>query len=412
MNIERILYWIIGLAVVFGIAAGAWFYFFKIPTTPGAQTTNGFGVGNDRTVTVTPRSTTDENATTPISNGSGASTKKIFKVTNGPVTTATLVQTYHPTTTIARYVLQENGHVLDLTLDNSGSVARAVSNTTIPGSLMGRWAEGGKSTILQYLEDSVIKSVYIGLPASTTATSSKTQPVRIQFLPDNIRDLGVSSDGKNVVYLLQTAAGSDGYTAKADGTNRTKIFSVPFSEALVSWPSADQILLQTKSGQGINGAVFTVSPQNGAVSPLVYGLGITAIANSTFSYVIYQSVAAAIDSYVHSMKSGRDAGLSFNPIPEKCVWSKIKTSGMYCATPLSYVDPSYIDEWHRGSASAKDAIIYFDVATGESTILGIPGGDDGGVDTDVAELAVSPDSHYLVFIKKGDRSLWAMRLTQ
>jgi hypothetical protein len=412
MNIERILYWIIGLAVVFGIAAGGWFYFFKIPSSPTVQNTNGFGAGNDRTVTVTPRSTTEENATTPVSNGSVASTKKIFKVTDGPVTTATLIQTYHPTTTIARYVLQENGHVLDLTLDNPGSVARAASNTTIPGSLMGRWAEGGRSVVLQYLEDSTTKSVYIGLPASTTATSSRTQPVRIQFLPDDIRDFGVSPDGKNITYLLQTTTGSDGYTAKADGTSRTKIFSIPFTEALVSWPATGSILLQTKSGQGLNGAVFSVSPQNGAISPLVYGLGITATANTTFGYVVYQSVAAAINSYVHSMKSGRDAGLSFNPMPEKCVWSKIKTSGLYCATPIGYVDPSYIDEWHRGSASAKDALLYFDVATGASTILGIPGGDDGGVDTDVAELAVSPDSHYLLFIKKGDRSLWAMRLTQ
>jgi hypothetical protein len=280
MNFQTILYWIIGTVVVVGLVLSAWIFLSRssasptIPTPQGA----GFGEGDTRTVTVAP------SGTPPSDNGAANLGKpqtgqKIFKVFDGPVTSATLVQTFHPTTTLARYVLQENGHALEMILENSGVVAHAVSNTTIPGSVVGRWGEDGKSIILQYFEDFTIKSVYLGFPASTTASSSKQQPTKVQFFPDNIADYGFSPDGKNVVYLLKTGGGIDGYTAKADGSSRKKLFSVPLSEVLVSWPSANVILLQTKSAAGVTGVVFAVNAQSGAISSLVYAPGLTAIAD-------------------------------------------------------------------------------------------------------------------------------------
>jgi hypothetical protein len=84
---------------------------------------------------------------------------------------------------------------------------------------------------------------------------------------------------------------------------------------------------------------------------------------------------------------------------------------MYCAAPLQYVPPAYLDLWHQGAASVADALFSFDVSTGKSEILAAPGGAEGGVESDIAELAVSPDDHYLLFVTRGDRSLWGVRLS-
>lgn len=406
------MYWVLGVVIVAALAVGGWTFFAASSNTaaPVIPQGQGFGVGDTRTVTILPTtSTTTEN--TPVVVG-GTSSQKVFKVADGPISSATLIQTYHPTTTLARYVQQENGHVFDIILDNAGVVARAISNTTIPGTVHGHWTENSTGVVLQYLEDTLVKTVYVGFPATTTATSTRTQPVRVQFLPDNIIDYGVSPDGKNIVYLLNSANGSDGYVGKADGSNVKKLFSTPLSEVLVSWPAQNIILLQTKSAVGVGGEVFSVNAQTGAVVPLVYAPGITAIADTPFTHVIYQTRSGGIASYTHDVQSGKDKGLSFNPIPEKCVWSNIKSTLLYCAAPLSYVEPSYLDLWHQGAASQADTFFSFDITTGQTSILATPGGSDGGVATDVIELAVSPDNHYLLFLKKGDRSLWALRLMQ
>lgn len=410
---QTIMYWVLGAVVVLALIIGGWTFFAGAPASSvGIPQGQGFGVGETRTITVTPSSTSTESADRAVPVSNTLSSQKVFRIFNGPTTAAAFIQTSHPTTTLARYVQQENGHVLDLILDNSGTVARAVSNTTIPGTAQGRWTPRGGEVILQYLEDALIKTVYVGLPASTTATSTRTQAVHLQFLPDNVLDYAVSSDGKNVVYLLKGGSGIDGYTAKIDGGSSKKLFSTPLSEVLVSWPSPTTILLQTKSNAGVSGAVFSVNAQTGAVVPLVYAPGITAIADKNFNYVIYQTRAADSSSYVHDTKTGKDKALSFNPIPEKCAWSNIKATLLYCASPLGYVAPSYLDLWHQGAASAADTLFSFDVATGQSTILATPGSGDGGIASDIDELAVSPDDRYLLFIKKGDRSLWGVRLMQ
>ena len=395
------------------LVGAVWCIFFRSGATPAATTSPEFGIGDNRTVTV-PLGSASTDTTNQIASTASQTEQKVFKITDGPVTGATFVQTFNPTTTIARFVLQENGHVFDLTLDNAGSVPRAVSNTTIPGGAQATWTENGLGMVLQYLDGATIKSVYLGLPSAST-TLAANRPVHVQFLPDNITSVADSPDGKSITYLLPTTAGADGYVSKPDGTNGKKLFSLPLSQVLLSWPAQSTILAQTKSASGYPGMVFSVSAASGGVSTLLYANGVTATADRTFSRVIYQTESnsnGAASTYIHEIKTGQESGMSFDPIPEKCVWSSIATSTVYCAAPLQYVPPSYLDLWYQGAAALPDSLIMFDVAAGNTTLLATPGGGDGGDASDITGLAVSPDDHYLLFIKKGDRSLWGVRLTQ
>ena len=381
----------------------------------GQQTTGGgsFGTGENRDVTVT---SPDGTATNPegqgITYGSGGSSQIIFKINDGPVMGATLMQYGRPTTTVARFVMQDSGHVFDLPLDSPGSIARAVSNTTIPELSTAVWSEKGNGLILQYLDRAVIKTVHLAFPPATT-TITTSGPVKLQFFPNGIYQIAVSPDGSAATYLVASGSGSDGYIAKADGTQGKKLFTLPLSQLLLAWPAASTMLAQTTSASGVPGVVFSVDAKSGGAVPLVYAPGITATADRDFAYLIYQTVnLGSRNAYVRDIKSGLNTQLVFTPSPEKCIWSGVLASTMYCAAPVTYVDPNFLDLWHQGTASAADTVFKFNVLTGAAQLIAAPGGKDGGEQSDIAELSVSPDDRYLLFVRKGDRSLWGVRLTQ
>jgi hypothetical protein len=391
-----------------------WFFFFaapaQAPNTPGGAGL-GSGTTQNSSVSVVPNTSQSENQTAPLSQNSA---QKVFKIVDGPVTGATFVQTFNPTTTLARFVLQENGHVQDQPLDVPGSLPRAVSNTTIPGTARALWGGKGEVLYMQYLEDAVIKTVVL-LFSQATSSRSATTPVRILFLPDNLVDLSPSPDGKQVAYLVRSGTGVDGYIANPDGSNSKRLFSLGFTQLLLSWPSANTLLITTKSSAASSGVVFSVDVRTGDVLPRIYAAGLTALANRTFEFILYQALSGGAErsSFLRSTTRGADATLSFNPIPEKCVWGLAATSTVYCATPLTNIGADYLDRWHQGTASAPDAIISFSVSSNIATeAIAVPGSSDGGVESDVLELAVSPDEKYLLFVKKGDRSLWGVRLAQ
>lgn len=412
MNIQRITFWVVVVGGVFLFSIFTmWFFFFRSPAPTPTGTAGGtFGTGSNVSTVGTD---TGGNNTNNVQQTTGqVSTQKIFLVTTGPIAGATLVQTLHPTTTIARYVLASNGHIFDLPLDSPGSVPRAVSNTTIPGVAHTIWTEKGEGVLLQYFDSDVLKSVHVALPPATT-TSSGAAPIRIQFLPDNIASITVSQDGTQVAYLLITASGADGYTAKADGTGSKKLFSLPLKELMLMWPSPNTLLVQTKSAAGVPGMLFSVGVKSGAVVPLLYAAGLTALADSAFSHLLYQKTSAAGDThttYVRNMQKGTDISLSFDPFPEMCVWSVASADMLYCAAPLQFTAGNFLDLWYRGLSNVEDSILSFNVSTGASNIAALPGSKDGGVAGAIETFTLSPDDRYLVFVAQGNQTLWGVRL--
>lgn len=405
----------IGGGVLF-VALVVWFFFFRsssglAPTDTATQQT----FGQADAVSGAPAATVDD-SNTAASIQSPVSKQKVFKISDGPVAGAAFMQEPRPTTTVARFVVQQSGHVLDLAIDSPGSVAHAISNTTIPGASQVVWEmqsdasrQVAAGAILQYLDNGVTKTVILSFPATTTDTSAA--PVRIQFLPNDLQSVAASPDGSSIVYLAATAGGSDGYTARADGTGAKKLFSLPLSQVLLSWPSAGTILAVSKAAAGVPGIAFSINSGSGTVAPLLYANGLTATADPSFSQVVYQSVTAqSRQTYTHNTATNLDRPLSFDPMPEKCIWSRVEQGLMYCAVPLSYTAPGFIDLWHQGAVSAADSVVAYHLTTGQTTVIASPGGTDGGVASDIMQMSLSSDEKYLLFVSKGTRSLWGVKL--
>lgn len=411
---KKNLYIGVGVILFIIVAFVLWFTLFRT-STPATlpPSTSQFGTSANRTNSNSTPGTNNNSSQTTSSNTSPA---KIFKIADGPVAGATFVETHNPTTTVVRYTMQDNGHVLDLPVDVPGAVPRPVSNTTIPGIATTLWTEQGSGMLLQYIEKQVVKTIAINLSVATTsALGAPPGPVKIQFLPNNISSAAVSPDGKNIAYFLPTKTGLDGYIADSRGANGRKLFSSQLTQVSLSWPAQDTLLVQTRAAAGVPGMIFSVNTKTGASAALVSALGISAIADTAFSKIIYQtsdSGATKKSTYAHSMVTGKDLPMPLDLFPEKCSWSRTMRSRMYCAIPFQYVAPNYLDLWHQGLAGVPDVIYAIDTTNSNTELVTIPGNKDGGVQSDIVTIGVSPDEHYLLFIKRGDRSLWGVRLVK
>ncbi len=395
---------IIGAGIVVALIV-VWVVVYKTPAPSTDTTSATFGSGTTRVNTsVTDTTGTNPDGTPVVTTGINPGT--VFKIANGPVAGATLMLMSRPTTTVVRFVMQNSGHTFDLTLDSPGAATKAVSNTTIPGITHVAWTEQGRGAILQYLDGGVVKSAHFAFPA----TGSSTSAVKIQFLPNNISSLDVSPDGLNVAYLIKSSNGASAYTAKTDGAGSKNLFSLPFSQASIAWPSSNTLLAATAPAAGVKGVLYTIDAKTGSGGPVMFADGLTALADRTFAHLLYQIAGENSATYVQNIKTGLSTGLSFSPLPEQCLWSPRAVALIYCASPSSYVPGNYVDLWHMGTGSVADDIIAYDVARAKTTIIASPGGKDGGEVADVAELKLSPDDKYLIYIRKGDRSLWGVRL--
>ncbi len=342
----------------------------------------------------------------------------IFKIADGPIVAATLIEGGAPTTTSARYITSLDGHVIDLPLDVPGAAPRTVSNTTIPGVLHASFTEAGSGVIVQYLQSGTIKSAHLSLPIAGTTTPATG--VTVRFLPDNIIALAVSPSGTSIAYAL--SAGSVGltlYTAAADGSSAKALATTPLSHIQLAWPSKTTLVFYTNSASGVGGVVFSLNATTGAITPLLSGAGITASVDPSFSSLIHRIDSGTRSTlFTEDLKTGSvaysaPAASSLGAlIPETCVWSTASTTHAYCTAPSSAAPANYLDLWHSGEASFPSALVSLDGSTGLSLPLATPGSRDGGEPSDMIDLALSQSGQYLSFIAKDDGSLWGVRLNK
>jgi hypothetical protein len=179
---------------------------------------------------------------------------------------------------------------------------------------------------------------------------------------------------------------------------------------MLRWPAEGTLLAYSNASAGVPGIAFAIDAKSGVVTPLVYGQGLTATADTAFGYILYQTTdGSVVRTFSHSVSSGIDQALSFSPLPEQCIPSG-QNLIVLCAASLVALPTDYLDSWHQGAANAVDSLFAYNLAAGTSTLLATPGSSDGGVSADMLQIAVSPDRRYALYISKQDRSLWGIRL--
>ena len=275
---------------------------------------------------VTTKGATKTKTTTPSS-----TTPATKNTTSTPATTDATPAPVKKLPTV-RFVERGTGYIYDVGARGGDTVK--TSGTLVARTYTALFADNGNSVLYRYLKpDNKIISTFLGhiLPPKD-ATSDGT--VAGDFLPDNITDATISTDTKNIVFLLKTTSGSAGISMKSDGTSKKQLFSSPFSEWLLDWNQGG-LMITTKANADTPGYLYNVFI-TGVFQKLLGGVnGLTTKMSPDGTEILYSSSGGGtFNLHIKNLKNGADINTGLQTFPEKCVWASDNAT-VYCGAGIT-----------------------------------------------------------------------------
>ncbi|OGI64686.1 hypothetical protein A2642_02140 [Candidatus Nomurabacteria bacterium RIFCSPHIGHO2_01_FULL_39_10] len=312
-----------------------------------------------------------------------------------------------------RYVAKATGNIYQTFADKI--MERKFSGTIIPKVHEAYFGNRGESVVMRYLkiDERTIETFAGALPKELLgAEITGNNEVKGYFLPNNVKDISVSPDGKNMFYLF--IAGSDsednmiGTILNLLNNKKVQIFDSPFTEWLSGWESGNTITLSTKPSSGVSGYMYTIDSTGKNLSRILGNInGLTVSGSPNGKLTLYGDNNLSLNVY-HTDTRNSDV-LGIKTLPEKCVWGKASDI-IYCAVPKLIGFGQYPDSWYQGEVSFNDQLWKVDIKTGNSVLLLDPAVIVGGEEIDGIKLVLDEGESYLLFVNKKDSFLWKLDL--
>ncbi len=432
--LKKILKIIIILLVV-GAGVLAYFYFFSPKKADiakdGLSLNDLFPFGDNGTNpkgTPTPTKPINENPL-PIEPAEPSKPPKLVMVTRGPVAGASVFDVTRekprditkigidgkplpietePATKV-RYIEVSTGHTNETYLDKIE--LNKITNTTIPKITEGYFAGKGSSTaILRYADDSNIIQTYTGtIPLLPNKDGTPDTNLRGTYLSEDITAMAVSPEKDKIFTIAKTDTGSIGTISLPDGTKKSQLFSLNYSEWAVQWPNIKTITITTKPSVKVSGYSYTLDVATKSMKKIIGGVfGLTTLTSPDLKNVLFaRSANNNFTSSLYNIKAKSVFPLpGTTTMPEKCVWQS--NTILYCAVPSYIPNGDYPDVWYQGGVSFVDQIYKIDTTTFSSIVIASPS--VVGASIDAINLAVDPSNTFLIFINKKDGALWSLDL--
>lgn len=396
---KQILLLVVGLLFVSLLLFVGYYYFFKTPaaTEPAGLIPNTSQGGGLPTSVPT--------QTRPSGTGSGTEAEPtLFQIHEKPL--VSFVIFVRGASTFARYIEQGSGHVYEYNFDAKQEVR--VSNTSIPYIQTASWAKDGNTVAFQYLEGGSIRTAVGELATTSTEGSYK----KITFLPAGLMSVALSPSGDEVVYATLGQTGGVVGIVKKDGTKPRVVFTSPLTRFLVSWPSAETVLIETPlSEQG--GAAFSLNTKTGTSQPIIKTQGpFTGLVGSSdgFTYLYSPSWSKGTTRY-NSKNNTEFALFAMNTVPDKCSFVATSTDYAICGSGSgpSAAILNNLEAWLRGEGNTEDSIYIVSFNKGYWTPP-IKNEDLGDRVFDVEHIEADARFAFAAFKEKKDGSLWGIRL--
>jgi tricorn protease-like protein len=177
---------------------------------------------------------------------------------------------------------------------------------------------------------------------------------------------------------------------------------------LVEWPSNGTITLTTKPSSGVGGYMYFLNTKTESFKKILGGItNLTTLTSSDLSKVLYSSGASL---YVYDISEDESTSIPINTLSEKCVWSEIGSSVVYCGMPKD-LPQNLPESWYQGLTTLSDSIWKIDMETGQTDLL-IEPEEEFGVSVDMTELILNKEDSYLMFVNKKDSTLWVLELKE
>lgn len=354
--------------------------FFQISNTP----TSGY-IAIDVVSTSTKLSFGSTTVATSTKKGSAASTTKEIN-------------------TFVRFVDRATGHIYESKIPTLEKTR--LSNTTLPKVYDAVFNSKGTEVVMRFLNGENISTVYNKI---LTGTSTATTSTNLLY-PSNT-DIFISNKD-SVFYTVRGSESSTGYLSTFDRKKSTQVFTTELRDILAVSSGGDNVALFSKPHSDYPGVLFLVNTKTGKSQQVLSGInGLTGLPNIDASYVLFNTNSKDLSLAAQKISSNIPFNLAPKTLPEKCVWSKIHKTLLYCAIPTLIPDGGYPEKWYQGSVSFVDNIWSMDVETGDQRLIYSPL-DSGKPSQDATNLTLNDKENYLFFINKKDLTLWGLFLEQ
>lgn len=388
------------------ILIGAWWYFFfekgtvPAPQTTASSTSRAFTPLNSSVPPEqTPEKPTTSSTTEPVTQTTPDTKKRVKKLYTTPVAFGILASSTASSTSVY-FIDRGTGHIYNAKVD--ADVPEKVSNTTILRVYESYFDMQAKNVLMRYIKE--------GTDIVTSVVAPITDEIKAKFLSTTIDTLATSPKGDKIFFIEKTATGVIGYISKLDGTVKKAVFESPLKEWVVTWPEENIVTLTTKASRFNPGYLYFLNLKTGNLAKVlgpIYGL--TTNTSRDAKKVIYsKSVSGKIETRVLTVAENSNQETLFLTLPEKCVWSTVQKSSVYCAVP-SEPQKNLPDDWYKGLLKPVDQIWHLDTVTNSinkvSNLF-----EDAGTDIDAVNLTLPPNEQALFFINNSDLSLWSVDL--
>ncbi len=432
---------IIVVSLVVGGLSGWYFYLrqqggIDTAATPTEKPREGgfFGLGSTKTPstnsTTTVSSPSDEATSTPVVTvtvprpipdlrhltiapvaGAAFIDKDVLAISTSTVGTSTKTTSkVVGSVEVFRWIDRATGNIYETSSSTLETIR--ISNVTVPRIYEAYFVDRKGSTVLfrDLIGDSDAIRTRYGILRPETATSTQLT-FKFTDLPLNITQLAISPTSDQIFSILPTNV--RGTISKPDGGSSTNVFNSQFHEWLVSWPSAQTVVLNTKPSGTAPGYAYIFNTKTRALSKLVGNRdGLTTLVSPDGNNVLVgESPLATIKLSVLNRQTGIIKDLFVRTFPEKCVWSKKDKNVVYCAIPDDISYGVYPDAWYIGTISFSDSLWKIDIGTGEIRQLVQPA-TKIGQSLDMVNLTLSKKEDFVTFQDKNDLSLWSYQLVK
>jgi len=314
-----------------------------------------------------------------------------------------------------RYVERATGNIYQTFADKIEE--KQFSTTIIPKVYEAFFGNKGNSVIMRYLKsDAKTIITFIGtLPKEVLGgDTTGSNEIKGVFLPENIKDLSLSSDYNNIFYMFLSGNNLEnrviGTTFNLLNNKKIQVFDSPFTEWLSSFPNNKMITFTTKPSSQIQGYMYALDPTNKNYNfHKILGdiNGLTTLISPNGKLVLYSNDNLSL--YIYHTDTKVSDILGVKTLAEKCVWNKT-SDVVYCGVPKSIINGQYPDSWYQGEVSFSDQIWKIDIKTKNTTLIADPVVINGGEDIDSIKLALDDGGNYLFFVNKKDSFLWELNL--
>ena len=426
---------IILVILLLAAGIGAYFFFFsnkKTDTTGQGITLQDFFPFGDSGNSKTPIQTepvpvdNEPDAGTPTN---GAKPPKLQMVNKGPIAGAYVYDVLRELprdplaigkdgkplpiqtepATMVRYSEVATGHTDETYLDALN--VRKITNTTIPKITESFFAgKGGAVSILRYADDSKTIQTFSGnIPLLPKADGTLDTNLKGTYLTENIVSMAVSPDRQKIFTIAKNDTGSVGTVSLPDGTKKSQLFSLSFSEWLSEWPNQKFVTLTTKPSANVHGYLYTIDTTSKVMKKSIGGVnGLTTLTSPDMKTILFsRSSNNNVTSSLYDTASKNVLSLPGGAtLPEKCVWQSVTI--LYCAVPSYIANGDYPDIWYQGGVSFVDQIYKINIKDFSTTVIANPASVNASIDA--INLSVDPSNTFLIFTNKRDGSLWSLDL--